>query len=518
VESHGPRSIACFIALLGACALVACSSEATREPTPRREPGSPRADAAIEDPPDAAREAGPAASANPSRPAFCDRPGDDAVRDIFCAETAPSIRRLEDFQNLFEVNPRGRDPNDPPDAFAEALYFSPIEGDMAVLSHSTALAGHLISPINPRWIALGAKVILAYQRGVQRLELASRDRKTYQFSFYLLTFEQACNARDTGCSPGDLYTDKIERDWSNVRIQEAEDLKNTAFDCRQCHQRGRDTPSLLMRELQSPWTHFMFPVDTSNSLPGTGANELMEDYVEAKGDELYGGLDLSAISPLSAFRLESIVDPVQPLLFDAPKIENERWPYGPDGYAKTPGPSPTWNAGYEGFKRGEQLALPYLETRAVDIDKQAALSRAYQRYRAGEIEADALPDLAEIFPDDPQRRAQIGLQTEPNATPEEALIQACGGCHNDVLDQNISRARFTIALSRLDRAELDVAIERIQRPRNAPGAMPPPEFRQLESGVRDRLLEYLQRDLPSIDLDPRLEQAAQRGMLGGAGS
>ena len=55
---------------------------------------------------------------DPSKPAFCARAGDDAVRDIFCGDNPPSIGSLEDIQNLLEVNPRGRAPNDPPDAFA----------------------------------------------------------------------------------------------------------------------------------------------------------------------------------------------------------------------------------------------------------------------------------------------------------------------------------------------------------------------------------------------------------------
>jgi mono/diheme cytochrome c family protein len=337
------------------------------------------------------------------------------------------------------------------------------------------------------------------------------------FNFYLLTFEQACNGSEEGCSPGDLYTPKIERDWTDIQIRDDEELKNTPLDCRQCHQRGRDTTTLLMRELRSPWTHFLFPVEATSSLPGVGGSDLMQDYLSAKGDERYGGIAVDTISPVAPFKLETIVGNQQPLLFDAPKIENERWPWGPDGYPAEPGPSPTWEAAYQSFKRGEQLALPYLEQRAIDVNKQTELARAYQRYRAGEIDADALPDLADIFPDDPQLRAQIGLQTEPDAAPEDALIQACGSCHNDVLDQSISRARFSIALSRLDRAELDIAIDRLTRPRAAPGAMPPPEARQLDENARDRLLEYLRRDVQSMDIDPRLEQAAQLGMLGGGG-
>jgi hypothetical protein len=208
--------------------------------------------------------------------------------------------------------------------------------------------------------------------------------------------------------------------------------------------------------------------------------------------------------------LEGIAGAEQPLVFDAPQIQDERWPEGPDGYASEPLGSPTWENAYAAFKRGEQLALPYLETRATDADKQAALTAAYAQYRAGELSADDLPDLADIFPDDPLTRARIGLQTEPNASPADALIQACGSCHNDVLDQTLTRARFNIAVSRLDRTALDLAIERIQLPRTAPGAMPPPEARQLDPESRERLIDYLTQDVPARD--EVLERAAKLGM------
>jgi hypothetical protein len=521
---HCRRSRLTSLAVL--CALVAwaaCTDDSMRRAR-HGDPGdaAPGADAShsdgdVSNSPDAsaARDAMAGSQADPTRPALCDRPGDDPVRDKFCAGAPPSIRSLEDFQNLFNVNPRG--PARDADEFTRALYINAVNGDIAVTGHSTALSGHLVSPINPRAILMGDRIVLAYQRGVQRLEFVSIDRNTYAYNFYLLTFTQACNERDGGCSPGELFTPEVERDWLQIQLRDAEDLKNTPSDCRQCHQRGSQQPSLLMRELRSPWTHFLFPIGSTDGTPGVTGADLMRDYLSAKGDELYGGLDMGTIAALGPFKLETIAGNAQPLLFDAPRIQNERWPYGPNGYASAPQPSPSWNAAYEAFKRGEQLALPYVEQRAVDVAKQAELAKAYQRYRAGELTARELPDFADIYPDDPRIRAEIGLTTEPDATPVEALIQACGACHNDALDQSISRARFTIALGRLERAELDVAIDRISRPRNAPGVMPPPEARQFAPGVRERLLEYLRTDLNSSPIDPLLERAATLGMTGGGG-
>jgi hypothetical protein len=211
--------------------------------------------------------------------------------------------------------------------------------------------------------------------------------------------------------------------------------------------------------------------------------------------------------------LQGIAGAPQPLLFDAPRIEAERWPEGPDGWATQPQVSPTWENAYAAFKRGEHLALPYVEPRATDPAKQAQLTAAYASYRSGELEAEELPELADIFPDDPKLRARIGLQAEPGATPAEALIQACGSCHNDVLDQTISRAHFSIDVARLDRRALDLAIARIQLPRTAAGAMPPPEARQLDPDTRARLIDHLHAD-PAALVDPSLERAAELGMAG----
>jgi hypothetical protein len=444
------------------------------------------------------------------RPSFCDRGDgeDDAVRDAFCVHDPPPIRSLMDLQRALALLPDAtEDPIDHPD---HTVY------TVAALGHSTALSGALVSPINPRLIVMGPRTFLAFQRGVQRVELISQSSAGGTLGFYLLEFAQTCNARRGGCSAGDLYTPQIESEWEQLEIRDADDLANTAMDCRTCHQRNTDTPTLLMRELEFPWTHFFYPPGPKSS-PGVSGSDLLEDYIAAKGDEPYGGYLLHQISDMTPFFLEGRAGPTQPLVFDAPVIEYERHPYLPEGYVETPQTSPTWERAYEAFKRGEQLALPYVAPRATDASKQAALTEAYQRYRAGEIPADELPDLGDIFPDDGYERARRGLQTEPGATPEQALIQACGPCHNDVLDATISRAWFNIGVAGLDRAALDEAIERLKRPPSAAGAMPPPEARQLDPDARDALIAYLRGDPAALDRDGVLARAAELGMTGGGG-
>jgi mono/diheme cytochrome c family protein len=370
-----------------------------------------------------------------------------------------------------------------------------------------------VSPINPRLILLANASFLAFNRGVQQVELAIRSREDYGLDFYLVTFEQACNASPAGCRPGDLYTPRIESDWSNVRIADDEDLENTPSDCRQCHARGRDKPIALMRELDGPWTHFfMTGAAQDYDFPEPNGVDLIQDYLAAKGDEPYGGMPKQALSFTVGLMLQTSVGS-QPLIFDGQRIMNERWPWSPDaGYRATPSRSATWDRGFAAFKRGDQLAQPHHDPRVADPTNQASLTSAYQKYRDGTLAADDLPDLGDVFPDDPETRAEIGLETEPGATPAEALVQACAQCHNDVLDQSISRARFNVDLSRMSAAEIGVALERLSMPRDADGAMPPSGFRQIYEPKRAELLEYLRAGVRTSVDDELLGHAASVGM------
>ena len=439
------------------------------------------------------------AAAPKPRPSLCERAGADAVRDLFCERPELEIRGLEALQLHMGLLTR-------PEADGVTYHNQPL-----LLGHSTSLSGRLVSPINPRAILLGSDVALAFQRGVQRVELAARARDREGFNLYVVSFEQACNQSSQGCGAADLFGPQLERDWLEVALEDDEELKNTPSDCRQCHRRGTDTSRLLMRELQSPWTHFFDAVHVDDSRPGVTGSDLMLDYLAAHGSERYAGVNVDDYPLIAPFALERMVEHPQPLLFDAPQIELERWPLKNGRFASEPEDSPTWERAYAAFKRGEQQALPYLEVRATDPVKQAELTQAYRRYLTGGT--SDLPDLADVFPDDPHVRARIGLQTEPDATPVEALIQACGSCHNDVLDQSITRARFNIDLARLSDVEIDAAIERLQRAPDAPGAMPPLEARVLPPAVRANLIEYLRDKAQTHAAVPALSHASRTGMF-----
>jgi hypothetical protein len=460
-------------------------------------PHAPASDAAP--PHDTAQRDTPAPWLEPvfseRRPALCERDDrSDAVRDVFCADPAPEITSLA--------------------ALHQALGLQDNKQARAVLlSHSTALSGDLVSELNPRAIFGTKELLVAFSRGVQQVELAALDHQIKdQYNFYLLHFRQRCNLAANGCNPGDLYTPAIEADWQSLALEDDEDLKNTPSDCRQCHQRARPRAILLMREYYSPWTHlFGQDVREPQNFPEPTGGTLLRDYRKAKGDEPYAGLSNDVLNNTVGISLQRMV-PQQPLVFRGSQIFGERWPWKDGQYPATPQRSATWDGSFAAFRRGEQLALPFYAPRASDPQKQATLTEAYQRYLTGELAAAQLPDFADIFPDDPRTRAEIGLQTEPGVTPAETLIEACGTCHNDVLDQTITRARFNIALSKQSRAGRQQAIARIQLPRDAPGAMPPRGQRQIDPQSLAGLIDYLQSD-ERTPADARLlDAAAKLGM------
>lgn len=455
----------------------------------------------------------------PTATPLCRRPAADAVRDVFCNSRSPAVSGLVGLEKALGIDFMPDDAGAPDGAgygYASSAYSLGL-ANIVLLGHSTSLSANLVSPINPRAILFGPTTFVAFNRGVQQVELAAQDRHTGHANLYLVTFRQSCNDAGGGCTYGDLYTPSIESNWTSVTLQDAEDLKNTPADCRQCHQRGEAAPLLLMRELDGPWTHFFAPESAYDAaFPDANGADLLKDYIAAKGDEEYAGVPSSLLRSTIGFSLEQHMGLTQPIIFDSGAILNERWPYDANAdqhYPSTPVRSATWDAAFAAFQRGEQLALPFYAPRATDPAKQAQLTDAYQNYRAGTLALDALPDFGDIFPDDPKTRTDIGLETSPDATPATALIEACGPCHNDVLDQTISRARFNIALSRLSRGEIDEAVARLRLPRSAPGSMPPPGRRQIQPTSLPVLIDYLSSSTRSADDDALLERAAEHGML-----
>ena len=405
----------------------------------------------------------------------CAHSGSDLVRDIFrWAQPAP-IASLHDLELAVGIDP------------AAIGGFTGI----AVTGHSTSLSTRSVSAINPRAILLRLElppavelVMMSFSRGEQFSELVARDRVDHELRFYLVRFEQACNSAPGGCVPGDLLTPAVESDWQNVGLYDEASLANTVLDCTTCHQpNGPGTPKLVrMPEFADPWTHWFFR--------GTdGGAALIDDYVAARGDEPVLGVPRSKIESTTPGNLSTLAvnsaSPAQPNEFDSKVIENEvRASAAASGGNQptdnsVPGISPTWRATYDRAQRGEAIPVPYHDVKISDAAKLARMTEAYRSYRSGELPQAELPDIRDVFPDDPQRLAEMGMTTEPGLSGEAVLLQACSQCHNERLDQDLHRARFRADLQGLERAEKDLAIARLLLPETHPLAMPPARLRVL---------------------------------------
>jgi hypothetical protein len=436
----------------------------------------------------------------------CARDGADMVRSLFCQDAPQTFGNIVELQKAL---------------FADGAHLQGISG-VAIAGHSTSLGAHAISSINPRVIGVRLEhpsfdaagnpaapgsqealppelelIATAFSRGDQFIELMVRDRLDYELRFYLVTFRQACNDREEGCKPGDLFTPELEQNWLETSLYDEHDLANTVVDCAPCHQtNGPGTAKFLrMQELRTPWTHWFGLSD--------GGRALIADYKAAKDGETLAGLtaaQLDRANPVN-LNLQAVYGGPnsQPNAFNSEAIEAEvRSSAAANGGAQpednsVPGESATWREGYERAKHGEAITFPYHDVKVTDEAKLARMTEAYRAYRSGELEQSELPDLRDIFPDDPQRLAEMGFTTEPGLSGEDVLTQACAICHNDRLDQSLSRARFRANLEDMSREEKDRAIERLRLPIESPFAMPPPRLRTLSAEARTRAIEVLMR-------------------------
>jgi mono/diheme cytochrome c family protein len=423
----------------------------------------------------------------------CDDGQEDLIHRVFCGDDRPEITSLHDLQVAVGLDPG---------------MLGGFSGS-ALTAHSTSLSKRAISAINPRVIMFRMVVdllnagtgpiefaTLAFARGEQFAELAIMNSER-EYHFYVIHFEQECNARPEGCLPGELLTEAIEHNWRNVTLYDEKSIENTVLDCATCHQPGGPgTPRMLrMQEFDDPWTHWFF-----NST--IGGRALAADYTAAKGAESMAGLPREDIGGVSPGGLETFVggrDHNQPNLFESEAIEREviesaAVEGGNQPMDNTiPGTSPTWQIAYEASKRGEFIPSPYHNVKVTDPKKLKRMTAAYQAYQRGELAMEELPDLRDVFPDDHARLAAMGISTEPGLSGEEVLIQACSQCHNERLNQEQSRARFRADLVGISRAEKDAAIARLSLPTSSVHAMPPARLRILSKEARERAIEALRK-------------------------
>lgn len=415
---------------------------------------------------------------------LCARGRDDLVTDAFCGDAVPRITSLADLLALLNVNPN-------------------VSSGMAGFSftgHSTSLSKRSASAINPRVIFMHTEygtapmLAVAFTRGETIVEIVTRNRTLKEPQFYVVSFTLRCNDGGGECPPGELLTSAIERDWQRVDVYGEEDLKNTTVDCRTCHQpAGPGTPKILrMQELETPWTHW-FDQQTR------GGRALLDDYYAAHGDEAFAGIPGATVKQTRASIVAAFVtiagSKVQPNEFLTMQIEGDverSAPNQPDDN-QMHGKSEAWQRLFQAAQRGEAIPAPYHDVKITDPSKLNAMQQAYAQYLAGTLPRSALPDIRDVFPDDPLVLAEMGFMVDERLDDGALLTAACGLCHNARLDQGLSRARFHTDLARLSADEKKVAIERLSLPGHDPLAMPPRRIHGLSDAVRDRLIALLRR-------------------------
>jgi mono/diheme cytochrome c family protein len=372
----------------------------------------------------------------------------------------------------------------------------------ALTGHSSSLVARFVSAINPRAVVFSPGdgrepdyVALGFARGEQFAEIAARDPATGVLRFFLFAFEQACNATRS-CTAGDLLTPAVEKGFTKVTVYEDIDIKNTVFDCTQCHQPGGPSSAKLLRmqELRNPWTHFF-----RDNTPGGQA--LIADYLAAHGNaEDYGPIPGALVSSSEPAKLEDFVRgagfSAQPNEFPTGRIEDEVENSAPlqprDNSA--PGTSATWQTLFDGSMAGRFIVPPYHDVKVTDPGKLAQATSAYASFRAGTLPAAQLPDFRGDGIILQSRAWAMGFAAKPGLDGKGILVQACQQCHNPSLDQTISRAKFDVTkLATMDRAAKDKAIERLKLKGSDRLSMPPARFRTLTPAEIDLAVAELKK-------------------------
>lgn len=420
--------------------------------------------------------------------ALCARNLGDAVAKAFCTPTTmPVITSLVDLQKLlgldFKTGQTGNAKNGNP--------------GFVLSGHSSSLVTRFTSAINPRAIIftppkstgrvnnpqpLDSFVVMGFVRGESFVELISNDPTNgNKLDFFLFKFQHACDATPEGCTFGDNLTPAVESNFTSVySLYNEDDIKNTIFDCQQCHQAGGPSTTKILRqqELQNPWGHFF----RNNRING---QVLLADYSAAHDvTEDYAGIPGAAITNSDPAQLEGLVEnqgfQKQPNEYTTQTILNEVEKVNANEPAvNVPmGSSTTWSALYANSLAGVDIPVPYHDIKVTDPTKLSVATTAYKAVMAGTSPASGLPDIRDVFLD--SALSDLSFQPAAGLTGLQIITQMCTQCHNTSLDQTETRERFRANdLANMSAAEKATAIHRLQLPSGVFRKMPPPRFRQL---------------------------------------
>lgn len=386
---------------------------------------------------------------------LCARNNHDRVANLFCSKPRPQVTGLVDLLRQLEV-----------DASLSTTHF-------AVTTNSTATGIRVVNSLNPRVIAFdgvprnyGSKkqfLAVGFSRGEQLVEIATRDEETGELVFYVIAFQQACNAR--GCTLAELLTQEIETNWLSVLPIQDIELQNTPVDCLRCHQpAGPGTRKILrMQEFSSPWTHFLAPPTLSLS-----ASLLAHDVLLAHPrEELFSGIPAALLGEKSEPQwLTSLVAQesggTQPNEFRSAAIAVE---------INSGASSHHWNDIFEASRMGEAIPVPHWDSRVVDATRLKSVAAAFREATTTSA-GEAVPDLRNLH--SPEANYAMSIRAAPGASPTELLNQMCRHCHNSNLNPSLSRARFNVdRLEEMTPAQKQLLRTRIRLPPDDVRKMPP---------------------------------------------
>jgi hypothetical protein len=434
---------------------------------------------------------------------LCGRKNGDAIAVALCSK--PSISGLVDLLEEIGLGPGAR------------LF--------AAVASSSSLVGRKTSPLNPRVIvyplptsAQGPFKALGFARGEPIVEMVAYDPGVEELNFYLLRFGLECESKPDGCALGDLYTTDVERNWPSWTVYQDRDLAGTALDCLTCHQPGGPgTRKLLrMQEIDQPWLHW-FPAGAAVTDERTGDIGVSEServlggiFLEAHAnDPQYAGLSLkemraqigiegapgaAAVSALEgAAALENFIDDYwvtrlglvdalegQDFKFDSETILKER----------DVGSRDTWLSYADEMHRGRRPLVAYYDVDASDPMKRQSAEASYLAATQSGSSSTLDLDPSDILSADAE--SAVGFVPTESESAEELLHHFCERCHNDRLDQTVSRAKFNVLhLDALSVAEKALAVTRINESADSRWIMPPRRTASLPPWAIERIAAYL---------------------------
>jgi hypothetical protein len=431
----------------------------------------------------------------------CESGADDRVITSLCREPAPKVDSLA--------------------SLYEALgLVGANERLVAAATHSVGLSARFVSAANPRTFVFSNNVhyqpvphhklaVVSFARGEQLVELVALDARTYDWNFYLLSFSQACNR--AGCTPEQLLTEQVERDWTSFTLYSDRDLVDTPLDCLSCHlPYGAGTHKLLlMRQLPDPWLHwgdFRGVNETADcsqdgpKVPDPGrhvAGDGLDLLLALEGPEgRYGGVPVRELADSLSGRLMSdfyvdarLVINDSPYGGDYPQLEHELKSAAVLCELLDAKVSPTWQSYRDELS---QLGLP-VPAPAVDVlnpakRKQILADRA--RFLSELAGASAFDVASGLL--DQRVLSQVGIEPREQDGAPEILRQMCVRCHDENTPPDLQRAGFDA--SKLERFTPPVAREikaRLLLPPESPSLMPPLRSGELPGWAIERITTYI---------------------------